>query len=92
MNIHVSEVLSEILEPVVDAYEGGQEMISTEDFKARLEILNEKNEGWNKWRWWSDQKTECGKFECCTKCGNMDTGWMSEATCLGENEAQMSTK
>ena len=65
MNIHISEVLSEIIEPMVDAYEGGQEIISTEDCKARIEILNGKNEDWDRWKWWGGMKTEDGKYECC---------------------------
>ena len=36
MNIHISEVLSEILEPMVDAYEGGQDIISTRIAKLEL--------------------------------------------------------
>ena len=68
MNIHISEVLSEIIEPVVDAYEGGQEIISTEDCKARIEILNGKNEDWDKWKWWDGVRTEDKKYECCIVC------------------------
>ena len=68
MNIHISEVLSEIVEPLVDTYEGGQEIISTEDCKARIEIMNEKNEDWDKWKWWNGMRTEDEKYECCTVC------------------------
>ena len=68
MNIHLSEVLSEIIEPLVDAYEGGDEIISTEDFKARIEITNEGNTGWSKWGWWVKKSTKCGKYVCCDKC------------------------
>ena len=68
MNIHISEVLSDILEPMVDAYEGGQEIISTEDCKARIENLNEANKDWDKWKWWSGKRTNDEKFECCLVC------------------------
>ena len=51
MNLHISEVLSEIVEPMVDAYEGGDEVISTEDMKARLEMLNLSNKNWKKVDW-----------------------------------------
>ena len=33
-NIHISELNSEIVESVVDAFEGGVEVISTEDMNA----------------------------------------------------------
>ena len=49
MNLHISEALSEMIEPIVDAHEGNNEVISTEDFKARMEIINETNKGWSKW-------------------------------------------
>ena len=68
MNIHLSEVISELIEPLVDRYVDGNEIISTEDLKARIEIINEKNRDWTKWSWWEGKKTECGKFICCTKC------------------------
>ena len=68
MNLHLSEVISEIIEPLVDAYEGGDEIVSTEDFKAWLEITNEGNTGWSKWKWWGNKITMCGKYVCCTKC------------------------
>ena len=37
MNIHISEALSEFIEPMVDAYEGGSEVISSEDYMAHVE-------------------------------------------------------
>ena len=43
MNIHISEALSEMVEPMVDAYIGAREIISTEDFKAGMEKLNDEN-------------------------------------------------
>ena len=68
MNLHISEILSEITEPVVEAYEGGNEVISTEDFKARIEVLNGKNQNWKPSNWWDGKRTECGEYEACTKC------------------------
>ena len=56
MNIHLSEALSEFVEPLVDAYEGGREVISSEDYMAHVEELNEGNIGWNKWSWWEGRK------------------------------------
>ena len=72
MNIHISEALSEILEPLVDAHSGGNEVISTEDVKARMELLNEKNEGWSKWDWWEGKTSNNGKWECCIKCSKYE--------------------
>ena len=80
MNIHLSEVLSEIIEPLVDAYEGGDEIISTEDFKARIETTNEGNTGWTKWRWWGDKTTVCGKYVCCMKCMTSNRGMLRPPT------------
>ena len=36
--------MSEILDPVVNNYEGGMEIISTEDMIANVEDMNDKNE------------------------------------------------
>ena len=68
MNIHISEILSEIVEPMVDAYKGANEIISTEDMKAQIEILNQEYEGWSEVDWWEGKMTDCGRFVCCTKC------------------------
>ena len=68
MNIHISEVISEMVEPMVDAFEGEKEIISTEDMKARIEIINEGNKDWNKWSWWDGKKNATGEYTCCSKC------------------------
>ena len=46
MNIHISEVVSEVIEPLVETFVGGLEIISTEDMLAHIDELNEKNENW----------------------------------------------
>ena len=87
MNLHISEILSEIIEPMVDKYEGGDEVISTEDMKARIEILNEGNKMWNKWSWWEGKSSLCGKFVGCVKCMNREVevkGTLSKKPTGGE--------
>ena len=52
MNQHISEVVSDFIEPVVDTFEGGLEIISTEDMLARIDELNKKMENWTPFSWW----------------------------------------
>ena len=66
MNLHMSEILSDILEPIVENIPGGEEVISTEDFLARIDELNLKFKGWNKNSWWENIME--GDFQCCGKC------------------------
>ena len=56
MNLHLSEIVSELVEPLVARYEGGREVISTEDLLARVVEMNEANKGWSKWSWWEGQR------------------------------------
>ena len=49
----------------MDAFHGGEEINSTEDFKARLEIINEGRIGWTRWTCWEGKSTQDGKFTCC---------------------------
>ena len=37
MNLHLSEIVSDVLDPVIENYEGGCEIISTEDLIANLD-------------------------------------------------------
>ena len=39
MNLHLSEIISDIMEPIVETLEGGEEVISSEDLQANLEAL-----------------------------------------------------
>ena len=67
MNLHLSEVVSDLVEPLVDKYEGGRENISTEDLIARVVGLNDSNQDWHKWSWWKGQTW--GAYEACdNKC------------------------
>ena len=66
MNLHLSEIVSELVEPMVVRYEGGREVISTEDLIARVVRLNESNTGWSKWSWWEGQRWE--NYVSCGKC------------------------
>ena len=47
INLHISEIVSDVLDPVVTNIKGGREVISTEDMVAHTEILNERNKGWS---------------------------------------------
>ena len=40
INLHISELVSDILDPIVGTYDGGREKISTEDLIAKSEITN----------------------------------------------------
>ena len=50
--IHLSELNSKILEAVVEAYDGGVEVINTVDLNAIWEELNVLNEGWTPGNCW----------------------------------------
>ena len=66
MNLYLSEVISDLVEPLVDTCIGGREVISTEDLLARLVELNKTNLGWSKWSWW-EGKT-CREYISCGNC------------------------
>ena len=66
INMHLSELVSDILDPVVGTYVGGREIISTEDMVARAELVNESNEGWSETSYWGGMKE--GEFESCVVC------------------------
>ena len=69
MNLHLSEIISDILEPLVETL-GGDEVISTEDLLAQVDILNTRNRGWHPGLWW-EGKTG-GKFQACGRCRGED--------------------
>ena len=68
MNLHLSELISEIIEPVADEFEGGFETISTEDMQARFMNLNDENTDWTTLKWWRGKTDEAGIYEACGKC------------------------
>ena len=51
MNLHLSELVLDILEPLVETIVGGEELISTEDMVAHFDDNNVKNEGWYEGKW-----------------------------------------
>ena len=69
-NVHLSELNSEIIEAVVEAYEGGVEVISTEDMNAQWEIINSRNKNWTPGTWW--EGVEDDLYVTCGRC------WESE--------------
>ena len=74
INLHISEIVSDILDPVVSTYEGGMEIISTEDLLARVEILNEKNESWTNTSFWAGMTTR--EYRSCDVCvGEDEQSW-----------------
>ena len=66
MNLHISELVSKILEPIVDTFEGGCEKISTEDVLASIDSLNEQFKDWSEKSWWKSVEDE--EFDVCTEC------------------------
>ena len=66
INLHLSEIVSDILDPVVANYRGGKEVISTEDMVARVEILNIEKQGWSKFTFWGGLTT--GVYRSCSDC------------------------
>ena len=71
LNVHLSEIVSDILEPIVGVLKGGREVISTEDLLANCEDLNNKMVGWKKTTWWEGKTLD--NYEACGDCmGSMD--------------------
>ena len=66
MNLHISEIVSDILEPMVGRVEGGQEVISTEDSLSVVEDVNTDMRGWTNTSWWEGK--EYKNFVACGKC------------------------
>ena len=68
MNLHLSEIVSEIIEPVADTFKSGFEVISTEDCLARIDARNSRKEGWTPLSWWEGRTNATGEFIACGKC------------------------
>ena len=66
INLHLSELVSDLMEPMVGAIKGGREAISTEDMVAKVEGVNKNMEGWTKTSWWEGEKVE--NYVACGKC------------------------
>ena len=73
INLHISEIVSDIVDPVVTTYVGGREIISTEDMVARVEKLNTCNEGWSPTSYWGGMKTD--EYRACDTCVG-DSGYV----------------
>ena len=46
MNLHLSELVSQIMEPIANQWVGGLETISCEDMLSQIDALNLKNKDW----------------------------------------------
>jgi hypothetical protein len=46
INLHLSELVSQILEPIASSLVGGLETISCKDMLSKFDILNTKNANW----------------------------------------------
>ena len=78
INLHISEIVSDILDPVVGCYRGGREIISTEDMVAKVEILNDGNNAWHRYAYWRGMVME--EYVACTVClGEDDYVWSEES-------------
>ena len=78
INLHISEVVSDILDPVVELVEGGKEIISTEDMVAKVEMLNDKMKDWNPGKYWAGMVEE--DMIACDECVGTDIGEYSRGT------------
>ena len=66
MNMHLSGILSNILEPIAEGVRDSREVISTEDMVARLLVLDRSLEGWDEVSWLKGVKYE--GFSACMEC------------------------
>jgi hypothetical protein len=65
-NLHVSEILSNLVEPVVETFVGGLKIISQEEMLNIFDNYNKRMEGWTPQSWWEGFE-EDGMI-VCTKC------------------------
>ena len=66
MNLHLSEILSDILEPVADGVKDSCEVISTEDMVARMLLKDRSLVGWHEGSWLRNVERE--GFSACMEC------------------------
>ena len=77
MGLHLSEIISDLIEPMVGRLKGGREIISLEDLLARIDKLNLLNKGWTTTKWWEGKTS--GKYIACGNCmGREDYIWEEE--------------
>ena len=80
MNLHLSELLSDILGPVVGTLDG-TEVISTEDLLALIDDLNIQFQGRKNNSWWEGKRV--GKYQACEQFN----GWLPTLdTCIRVEE------
>ena len=70
LNLYLSELVSDILEPMKGILKGGEEIISTEDMLAKVDKLNKLIRGWNSYTAWG---------------GVVEYGYQACDTCIGTN-------
>ena len=70
INLHLSEIVSDVLEPMVGRIRGGYEVISTEDTLARIEDVSERMVGWTPSSWWEGKVFE--NWVACSKCMSLN--------------------
>ena len=68
MNLHLSEVISLILEPVANVFKEGLEVISKDDMLSKVDDLNEKNAEWTPEKWWSGKGEGMPELCDCVGC------------------------
>ena len=77
LNMQLSEIVSDLLDPIVATYKGGKEIISTEDMLARVVILNEMSASWSRRSFW--RGLICGEYRACQLCeGTEEYVWDEE--------------
>ena len=86
--MHISKIVSDLLDPVVMTYKGGMEVISTEDTVARMEIMNDWNRGWTPTSYWGGLVE--GEYVACLVCsGERSYSWddeKPELCCCEDND------
>ena len=66
MNLYLSEVVSDMMEPLVGNIEGGKEVISTEDMIANVMESNDGMEDWDEGHAWDEVWEE--EYVACGRC------------------------
>ena len=70
LNMQLSEIVSDLLDPVVATYKGGKEIISTEDMVARVVLVNGESEHWSRRSFWRGMIWE--EYRACDVCEGVD--------------------
>ena len=74
MNLYLSEIVSDIVEPLAEGVVGGTEVISTEDMVAQVIDTNDGMVGWNKLHAWDEVQE--GGYSACGVCeGDAEYTW-----------------